>query len=118
MAEVTININGRNYGIACDDGQEDRIRELAKYINERLNSIAAAGAAATESHLLVLTSLVLADEVHELLEGNNNSQASTNNGLSEEQLLIAQEEQQALGNAVEHLNQRVLKIANSLKEAA
>ncbi len=116
MAEVTVNIKGRNYGIACDDGQEERIQELGKYINERLNAIAAAGAAATESHLLVLTSLVLADEVHELLE-DNNTQASSGTGVSEEQL-IAQEEQQALGNAVEHLNQRVLKIANSLKEAA
>ncbi len=117
MAEVTVNIKGRNYGIACDDGQEERIQELGKYINERLNAIAAAGAAATESHLLVLTSLVLADEVHELLEGNN-TQASSGTGVSEEEQLIAQEEQQALGNAVEHLNQRVLKIANSLKEAA
>ena len=116
MAEVTVNINGRNYGIACDNGQEDRIRELGNYINERLGSIAAAGSVATESHLLVLTSLVLADEVHELLEGGNTTSAQSST--TDEQQVIALEEQQALGNAVEHLNQRVLKIANSLKDAA
>lgn len=114
MAEVTITINGRNYGIACDDGQEQRVLELGEYINERLSTIASAGAATTESHLLVLTSLVLADEIHELLEGNTVQQAPATNPAH----IIPPEEQQALGNAVEHLNQRVLQIANRLKDAA
>ena len=113
MAEVTITINGRNYGIACDAGQEQRVMELGQYINDRLKSIASAGAATTESHLLVLTSLVLADEVHELLEGKSSQQSSPN-----PEAMIDPEEQQALGNAVEHLNQRVIQIANRLKDAA
>lgn len=114
MAEVTVTINGRNYGIACDNGQEQRVIELGNYINERLNSIAAGGAATTESHLLVLTSLVLADEIQELRDGGD----TTDNQQSHEELAIAQEEQQALGNAVEHLNQRVIQIANRLKDVA
>ncbi len=112
MAEVTVTINNRNYGVSCDNGQEQRVAELGQYIDERLKSIASAGVATTESHLLVLTSLVLADEIHDLLEGNGSpSPSSLENS-------IPLEEQQALGNAVEHLNQRVLQIANRLKDVA
>lgn len=66
MAEVNLSINGRNYPILCDDGQEGRIQELAKYIDDRLQSIASSGAASNENHLLVLTSLILTDEIFEL----------------------------------------------------
>ncbi|MCB9989057.1 MAG: cell division protein ZapA [Rhodospirillales bacterium] len=68
MAEVTLTIHGQNYGIACDDGQEGRVKELGRYVDSRLREIASAGAATTESHLLVLAGLVLADEIYELRE--------------------------------------------------
>ena len=45
MPEVTLQINGRGYGIFCDEGQEERILELAAFIDSRLQDIAAAGAA-------------------------------------------------------------------------
>ncbi|MBL4588720.1 MAG: cell division protein ZapA [Alphaproteobacteria bacterium] len=113
MAEVTISINGRNYGVACDDGQEQRVSELGQYIDKRLKDIASAGAATTESHLLVLTALVLADEIHDLSAGVTPQPQQQSEGHE-----YTAEEQEALGNAVEHLNQRVLQIANHLKEAA
>lgn len=69
MAEINVLINGRNYGIACDDGQEQRVLDLSRYVDARLKEIAKAGAATTESHLLVLTALVLADEIFDLKDG-------------------------------------------------
>ncbi|MFP4098924.1 MAG: cell division protein ZapA [Alphaproteobacteria bacterium] len=66
MAEITLKINQRGYGVHCDAGQEERLCELASYVDSRLQGIAAAGAASNESHLLVLTSLVMADEVFDL----------------------------------------------------
>jgi len=68
MAEITLKINHRGYGIYCDEGQEGRLNELAAYVDSRLRDIAASGAATNESHLLVLTSLVLADEVFDMRE--------------------------------------------------
>ena len=65
MAEVTIYINGRSYDIACDNGQEGRIVDLAAYIDQRLQQISRTGAAYNDAHLTVLTSLVLADELFE-----------------------------------------------------
>ena len=69
MAEVTIYINGRSYDISCDNGQEGRIVDLASYIDQRLQQISRSGAAYNDAHLMVLTSLVLADEVFEAREG-------------------------------------------------
>ena len=66
MAEVTLSINGRDYGISCDDGQEQRVQDLGMYVDSRLRDIAKAGAASNESHLLVLTSIMLADEIFDL----------------------------------------------------
>lgn len=66
MREVTLEINGKGFGITCDEGEEQRILELAAYVDSRVKDIAASGAASAESHLLVLTSLVLADEVFDL----------------------------------------------------
>lgn len=69
MAEVTIYINGRSYDISCDNGQEGRIVDLASYIDQRLQQISRSGAAYNDAHLMVLTSLVLADELFDAREG-------------------------------------------------
>ncbi len=65
MADVNITINGRIYEIGCDQGQEGRVVDLASYVDQKLQSIARSGAAYNDAHLLVLTALVLADEVFE-----------------------------------------------------
>lgn len=65
MADVNISINGRIYEIGCDNGQEGRVVDLAAYIDQRLQQIARSGAAYNDAHLMVLTALVLADEIYD-----------------------------------------------------
>jgi len=69
MAEVNITLNGRIYEIACDQGQEGRVVDLAAFIDQRLQQISRSGAAYNDAHLMVLTALVLADELFEMQEG-------------------------------------------------
>ncbi|MDE1153843.1 MAG: cell division protein ZapA [Micavibrio sp.] len=69
MAEVNITLNGRIYEIACDQGQEGRVVDLAAFIDQRLQQISRSGAAYNDAHLMVLTALVLADELFEVQEG-------------------------------------------------
>lgn len=66
MGEVNLSINGKNYPIVCDDGQEQRILDLAAYIESRLKEISESGAASNDNHLLVLTALILSDEIFDL----------------------------------------------------
>ena len=63
MAQVTISLNGRDYPIACGDGEEGRIRDLARELDMRIKGFAAQVGQVGEARLLVLTLLTLADEV-------------------------------------------------------
>ncbi len=65
MATVTITINSRNYEIACKDGQEGRIMELGKLISSKASSLGNS-VHIGESLSLVMTSLILADELSEV----------------------------------------------------
>jgi cell division protein ZapA len=66
MAQVTIRINGYAYTVGCEDGQESHLERMAAEIEQRINSIKAIGGQSGEARLLMLASLLLADELHDL----------------------------------------------------
>lgn len=114
MAEVNLSINGRSYGIACDDGQETRVSNLGRYVDERLRDIARAGAASNESHLLVLTALVLADEIYDLRESVHQAIQSASNQNVER---VSEDEEQMIVRAIDHLVSRIDTIAGRVAKA-
>lgn len=63
MAEVTIAMNGREYKIACDDGEEEHIAYLAQYINHHVDSLIERVGQVGEARLLLMAALQLADEL-------------------------------------------------------
>lgn len=113
MAEVSLSINGKNYGMECDDGQEARVADLGGYVDHKLQEIASAGAANSETHLLVLTSLMLADEILELktMVANSNQQ-----GVQEGQA-CSTEDEQVIVQAIDHLAGRIEGIAERIQKA-
>lgn len=117
MAEISININGRNFGIACDDGQERRVHDLARYVDYRLREIARAGAATNESHLLVLTAIILADEIADLkAHGGAVSAAKTTSAGADMGVRITDEEEEAIVSAIDLLAARIDQIAGNLQK--
>ena len=65
MAQLTIKINGYAYTVGCDDGQEQHLQQMAAEVEQRIDSIKALGGQSGESRLLVLASLLMADELHD-----------------------------------------------------
>lgn len=67
MAVVTIKVGGRDYQVACDDGQEEQLRLLADDIDERLRALlfGMKGNPPGEGLGLLLTALTMADELSE-----------------------------------------------------
>lgn len=63
MAQTAVRINGRSYPIVCDDGQEAHLAHLAEFIDKRVGQLAAAVGRADDSRLLVMASLMIADEL-------------------------------------------------------
>ena len=66
MAQVTIRINGYAYTVGCEDGQEAHLEQMAAEIEQRINSIKSIGGQSGEARLLMLSALLLADELHDL----------------------------------------------------
>lgn len=111
MAEVNLAINGRSYGIACDDGQEKRVRDLGYYVDQRMKEISRAGAANNDAHLLVLTALMLADEIFELRDENADlgAQARETDEIRGDDI--------AMTKAIDNLAERINLIAGRIARA-
>lgn len=111
MAHITLMINGRSFGMECDDGQEQRVRELGHYVDAKIRSISASGGATNENHLLVLTSLMLTNEIFELRDqlGAMGEQIRANEDWATQETAVAQ--------MIETLSERIDLIANRIQNA-
>ena len=66
MAQVTVEVHGKPYGVGCEDGQESHVRSLASLIDAKVREIAPDAGALGETRLMLLGALMLADEVNQL----------------------------------------------------
>ncbi|MDP6564312.1 MAG: cell division protein ZapA [Alphaproteobacteria bacterium] len=63
MAQVTVRINGRDYLLACEDGEEEHLAYLAEYINTQVEGLVESVGQVGEARLLLMAALMLADEL-------------------------------------------------------
>ena len=66
MAQVRIEVGGRAYDIACRDGEEERLRLLGRLVDARATDAIRAVGRGNEPRELLLTALLLADELDEM----------------------------------------------------
>jgi cell division protein ZapA len=65
MPEVSVQIANRNFELACGDGEEERVQELAAYVDEKITDLRRQLPGTPEVKLLVFAALILADESRE-----------------------------------------------------
>src|SRR5690606_8800748 len=65
MATVTVEINGRPYAVGCADGQEARVRLLARQFDGHVRQVAGEVGHVGDIRLFLMAGLMLADELHE-----------------------------------------------------
>lgn len=65
MAQVNVTINGRQYRMACEDGQEDHLMRLAQDIDTRIEHLRGNFGEVGDSRLTVMAALTVADELIE-----------------------------------------------------
>jgi cell division protein ZapA len=65
MATVTVSINGRNYRMACDDGQEEHLAQLAQNLDQRIAQLRRDFGEIGDMRLTVMAALTIADELSE-----------------------------------------------------
>jgi cell division protein ZapA len=65
MSNVTLRIGGRDYTMACAEGEEDHVSSLGRLIDSKLQTLAG-NAGMSETRQLLFAALLLADELHEV----------------------------------------------------
>ena len=68
MGQVVVKVNGRDFPLSCDDGQEPRIRRLAQYIDGKVSEFTKTLGQVGEARLMLLAALVIADELSDANE--------------------------------------------------
>lgn len=66
MAQVTITINSREYAVSCEDGQEVRILQLARILDEKAKMLTQGSGQINECMMLAMVGLLVADELSEI----------------------------------------------------
>lgn len=64
MSQVTIEVGGRSYTLACAEGEEAQVMRLGRMIDERVREITG-GRPASETQSLLFAALMLADELQD-----------------------------------------------------
>ena len=66
MSQVSVTINGRQFRMACEDGQEDHLMELARELDVRIEGLRAKFGEIGDTRLTVMAALTVADELAEM----------------------------------------------------
>lgn len=66
MATVTVEVHGRPYTVGCADGQEERVRQLARVFDDNVKQVAGDVGAVGDLRLFLMAALLLADEAADL----------------------------------------------------
>jgi len=106
MSHVNVTINGRQYRMACEEGQETRLLRLAESLETRIESLRGKFGEIGDARLTVMAALTVCDE---LLDAGNRIRA-----LEEE--LVALRDVRAV--AADRAKATQVAVANALNAAA
>ena len=65
MAQVTVVINGRQYRLACEEGQEAHLKRLAEDLDRRIGGLRKQFGEIGDTRLTIMAALMVSDEVTE-----------------------------------------------------
>ena len=98
---VSVKINDTFYPVACEPGEENRLIESSNEVNKAIDKLSNISSGISETRLLAMATLILADKLIEknnALENNDTSNFNNTNLQSINELL------DWLANATERMN--------------
>lgn len=102
---LKINIHGKSYPISCQKGEEDRVKQSAKLLNEVIETIKNPDDKISENRILLMASLILADK--NIREDNTDKNDTNLNLIDINEVLIW----------LEKINIKFNKVASLLDES-
>lgn len=75
MGQVSVTFNNQEHHLACQAGGEERLKMLADYIDRRAEGLVDRMGPVGDLRLLLMTAIMIADELHDLNDGELPSNA-------------------------------------------
>ena len=119
MPLVNVMVNSRAYTIACDEGEEDHLRELAAHVDAKVKELLGSVGQVGDQKLLLMAAVLITDELFEArarADGHVHKMGELSNARAEADARIGQSEQLATG-ALEDAAKRLEAIVEKLKAA-
>jgi cell division protein ZapA len=115
MPLVNVMVNGRAYTIACDDGEEAHLKELAAHVDVKAREVLASVGQVGDARMLLMAALLIADEHHEL--SGKTTAAPAGEGDKQGAHLRAERAESAAADALESAAKKLEDIAVRLAHA-
>ncbi|MCK5041746.1 MAG: cell division protein ZapA [Sphingomonadales bacterium] len=108
MGQITVVVNNQKYSLACRDGEEEHLENLAKYVDEKTKHLIESLGNVGEARVLLMAALLVSDE---LLE-TRDSMTALQNGDSK---AIKEVVENRLANVLDAASERIEGIAVQLE---
>ena len=63
MPQVNVTVNGRDYAIACDEGEQGHLKELAGHVDAKVRELAGSIGQVGDLKLMVMAAVLITDEL-------------------------------------------------------
>jgi cell division protein ZapA len=110
MPKIKLKIGGRPYEISCNSGDEERVLSLAESVDARACKVANNLVQASENMVLVVTALMMEDEIRNL-----SRKVEENAAPKQSDLEITDRIDRAIAEALEPFTQKLEALATSLE---
>jgi len=113
MGQVKVSLNDRTYTVACGDGEEDHVRELAAYMNKHMTALAQEVGQVGDARLLITDELSEALQKTKLLD----QEIENLSGARSSALDRSREAEDALADVLDNAARRIEDLAKRIEAA-
>jgi cell division protein ZapA len=119
MSHVSVTINGRQYRMACDDGQEEHLARMASELDQRIERLRASFGEIGDMRLTVMAALLISDELGEASQRLHQCETELNElrGAREDAAQRMQKANGAIAAALDSAAARIENLTDSLNQA-
>ena len=108
MANVNIKFNNKDYLLSCDDGQEESLKKLTKFLDKKYSELKDKLGNIGENKLLLITTIQLIDEYFDLKQKVSQQKTKLDN--------ISEKFKEIRSLAIEYKKDKDKEIGNLNKE--
>ena len=119
MANVSIKFNNKDYLLSCDDGQEESLKSLTKFLDQKYNELKDKLGNIGENKLLLITTIQLIDDYFDLKQRVSQQKEKLDNlsNKFKELKSLAISYKEGKDVEIKELNEELEKFKNSVEES-